>query len=112
MIVVDGEVLEVETVGEEARGEADDPVVVQGQGGQGGQGSQHLPRQRRQQVLRQHEDVQVSEHSKKVFTYVLGKSKLYDNKFQISLYIVMYVFLGEMVFFAKNINDSNFFSYF
>ncbi len=59
MIVVEREILEVETVGEEAGREAGDPVVVQGQRGQGGEGGEQVLRQADQLVLGQHEDVQV-----------------------------------------------------
>ena len=61
VVVVESEVLQQRTAGEEAGREDGQSVVVHGQGGQRGQAGQGGDRQLRQLVVREQEDVEVDE---------------------------------------------------
>ena len=61
VVVVEGEVLQQRTAGEEAGREDGQSVVVHGEGGQRGQAGQGGGRQLRQLVVREQEDVEVDE---------------------------------------------------
>ena len=61
VVVVESEVLQERTAGQEARGEEGEPVVVQGEGGEGGQAGQGGGGQLRQLVVGEQQDVEVDQ---------------------------------------------------